>query len=97
MRFNPAIINQICDNVITAVADPDMTINGDFIVTGDDYDNIVESVSNAIGGDYCVGTDNGYFGPDGDIVIKELTVFNQNQDYDIVASIRFLIMDIKIA
>ena len=95
MRFNYKIINQICDNVITAVADPEITITGDYVVNTKEYEIIVNSIGNAIGPDYCIGTDNGYFGPEEDFEYRELTIYNL--DYDIVDCLRFQIVDIVIA
>ena len=80
MRFTKEVIEQIGQNVITAVADP-VRIDGVYYVTTKEFDRIADSIGNAIGSDFAIGLEYAEYEPQ---EIVDITVFDENKDYEVI-------------
>lgn len=78
MRFTKEVIEQIGQNVITAVADP-VEIDGVYYVSVREFDKIADSIAYAIGGDFVIGLESVI-----DNKIVDITVFDENRDYEVI-------------
>lgn len=92
MSFDKEIIDQIIENVIKAVADPELseTINVPaYLVTSREFDKIADCIGMAIGSDLVVGVDKpdmcGYWTID---VFKDT-----GNDYELLTSAIFDMVD----
>lgn len=85
MRFTKEVIEQIGQNVITAVADP-VEIDGVYYVSVRDFDKIADSIAYAIGGDFVIGLEYLKFEPN---ELVDIVVFDEKENYEQVTYWRF--------